>query len=75
MSNVAHPFCRLNGFWDGLKGISNPGLGPWMMGIFGVGRESDTMPIWRFVFLIPYKIGLLTPYALFFFSQSKFASL
>ena len=64
-------FYGLNVFWNVFKGISNPGLWPWLLGIFGVGRENDTIPIWRFVFLIPYKIRLLTPYACFFFFKAN----
>ena len=55
MSSLGLPFCGLNGFWDFLKGISNLGLGPWMMRIYGVGRENDTMHIWKFAFFNPFQ--------------------
>ena len=42
-----------------------------MMRIFGVGRENDKMHIWKIAFfLIPFKIELLTPYAIFYSKQA-----
>ena len=70
MSNLGLPFCGLNGFWDFLKVISNLGLGPWMMRIFGVGRENDTVHIWKFAFFNPFQNWTINYICIFYSKQA-----